>query len=223
MRTIVYIDGYNLYYGALKHTEYKWLDVYKLFNERICPSINSNIPDIKIKFFTADILGSESPSVDSTKDQRTYHNALIQMYSERLLIIKGSYSKEIIPAKLMENIPEFTKERVKILKLEEKQTDVNIAIEMYRDVAKGLCDQVILCTNDTDLLPALSALSEDYPNINKGIVFPVRENAKRPVSNQFKKYCDWSWKKLSNNDLAYSQLPLKIPTRKKAIFKPITW
>ncbi len=76
MRTIVYIDGYNLYYGALKYTQYKWLDLYKLFHERICPTINPEPQDIKIKFFTADILGSEASSPDSTKDQRTYHNAL---------------------------------------------------------------------------------------------------------------------------------------------------
>ena len=26
-KTIVYIDGYNLYYGLLKGTAYKWLDL----------------------------------------------------------------------------------------------------------------------------------------------------------------------------------------------------
>ena len=29
-RAIVYIDGFNLYYGALKRTPYKWLDVGSL-------------------------------------------------------------------------------------------------------------------------------------------------------------------------------------------------
>ena len=223
MRTIIYIDGYNLYYGALKYTKYKWLDIYKLFHERICPTINPEIQDIKIKFFTADILGSEASSPDSGKDQRTYHNALTKLYPENISIIKGNYSKETIYAKLKEDIPEFTRERVKILKLEEKQTDVNIAISMYQDATKELCDQIILCTNDTDLIPALSALSDDYPEITKGIVFPVRENTRRPISTKFKDYCDWSWKQLSNNDLNYSQLPEKIPTRKKPILKPDTW
>jgi hypothetical protein len=31
MQTTVYIDGYNLYYGALRGTPYKWLDVVRLF------------------------------------------------------------------------------------------------------------------------------------------------------------------------------------------------
>jgi hypothetical protein len=30
MKTYVYVDGFNLYYGALKRTRHKWLDVSKL-------------------------------------------------------------------------------------------------------------------------------------------------------------------------------------------------
>ena len=26
-RTIVYVDGFNFYYGVLKNTRYKWLDL----------------------------------------------------------------------------------------------------------------------------------------------------------------------------------------------------
>lgn len=32
MLTTIYIDGFNLYYGALKGTPYKWLDIVKLFS-----------------------------------------------------------------------------------------------------------------------------------------------------------------------------------------------
>lgn len=37
MDTIIYIDGYNLFYGCLKHTSFKWLDLHKLFAEQIVP------------------------------------------------------------------------------------------------------------------------------------------------------------------------------------------
>ena len=30
-RTVVYVDGFNLYYGAVKGTPYKWLDLEKYF------------------------------------------------------------------------------------------------------------------------------------------------------------------------------------------------
>lgn len=31
MRTFVYVDGFNLYYGSLKGTPHKWLDIKALF------------------------------------------------------------------------------------------------------------------------------------------------------------------------------------------------
>ncbi len=30
-KTIVYVDGFNLYYGVLKNTGYKWLDLERFF------------------------------------------------------------------------------------------------------------------------------------------------------------------------------------------------
>ncbi len=47
-RSIVYIDGYNLYYNAIKGTSFKWLNLQKLFtNLRTSESI------LQIKYFTA--------------------------------------------------------------------------------------------------------------------------------------------------------------------------
>ena len=33
MRTIVFVDGYNLYYGMLRRSPYKWLDLFALFHD----------------------------------------------------------------------------------------------------------------------------------------------------------------------------------------------
>ena len=37
MRTYVYVDGFNLYYGALKNSPWKWLDLFALFQEILQP------------------------------------------------------------------------------------------------------------------------------------------------------------------------------------------
>ncbi len=37
MRTIVYVDGFNFYHGLVKRSGYKWLDLYKLFEEQLLP------------------------------------------------------------------------------------------------------------------------------------------------------------------------------------------
>jgi hypothetical protein len=41
MATTVYIDGFNLYYGALRDTPYKWLDLEALCR-RLLPKDNIN-------------------------------------------------------------------------------------------------------------------------------------------------------------------------------------
>lgn len=34
MRTIIYVDALNLYYGTLEQTSYKWLDLHALSAKR---------------------------------------------------------------------------------------------------------------------------------------------------------------------------------------------
>ncbi len=48
MRTYVYVDGFNLYYGALKGTLYKWFDIDALIR-LIFPKNQIE----RIKYFTA--------------------------------------------------------------------------------------------------------------------------------------------------------------------------
>ena len=49
MRTIVYVDGFNLFYGALKGIPYKWLDIGALSRKVFSP----RNAVIGIKYFTA--------------------------------------------------------------------------------------------------------------------------------------------------------------------------
>ena len=44
----VYIDGFNLYYGALRGTPYKWLDL-----ARLCQALLPSDTIQEIKYFTA--------------------------------------------------------------------------------------------------------------------------------------------------------------------------
>ena len=53
MRTYIYVDGFNFYYGAIKDTPYKWLDFKKLFQNLLDPTNNI----ISIKYFTVEVTG----------------------------------------------------------------------------------------------------------------------------------------------------------------------
>ncbi|MCY4446577.1 MAG: NYN domain-containing protein [Rhodobacteraceae bacterium] len=63
IRTYIYVDGFNLYYGAVKGTQYKWLDLTSLFRS----ILNSNHQILKIKYFTARV--DERPK-DTKKPER---------------------------------------------------------------------------------------------------------------------------------------------------------
>lgn len=71
MKTFVYVDGFNLYYGALKRTPYRWLNIKELISSHLLPAKYSVA---KIKYLTARVSGKSDP--DGPKRQQIYINAL---------------------------------------------------------------------------------------------------------------------------------------------------
>lgn len=74
MRTNVYVDGFNLYYGALRGTLYKWLDI-----RRMCELLLPSHTIARIKYFTARI--SATPS--ATKRKPLFSSPTIRTSSNR--------------------------------------------------------------------------------------------------------------------------------------------
>lgn len=228
LRTIVYIDGYNLYYGCLKYSEYKWLDIYKLFSEHIIKVQSPDSTITQVKFFTADIKAKIATRGEKAlQAQNSYHRALLHSYPDKISIIKGYYSLE------RTNLPKFQippnkKDRVEVWRLEEKQTDVNIALHAYRDAIKNECEQVVIVSNDTDLEPLLKMIRNDLgENIKIGIVIPINKpkigKPHRPANKSLSQYANWTRQYLLEEELQSSLLPDMIPTKKKPIRKPDHW
>jgi len=228
LKSIIYVDGYNLFYGCLKHSEDKWLDLQRLLFDQILLNQAPASELVKIKFFTADIRSKvASRGQNAQIAQQSYHRALERLYPDTIQIIKGYYSLE--KANLLAyRQPPCKTHRLDVWKLEEKQTDVNIALEAYRDVVKEHADQLVFVTNDSDLAPALSAIREDFDGrIEIGVIFPIRKSAgekvHRPANQQLSQYADWTRKHITSDELARAHLPEKIPTNKKPIIKPEYW
>ncbi len=141
MQTIAYVDGYNLYYGLLRNTSHKWLDIVRLITH-ICYVQNPQARIVAVKYFTAPVKPSVSTRGDIAQhSQDKYHRALQKVYPNQIEIIKGYYTLE------KGSLPVYKKtvdknNRVDVWRLEEKQTDVNIALSIYRDVVKCSCEQV---------------------------------------------------------------------------------
>ena len=117
MRTIVYVDALNLYYGALKGTGYKWLDLQKLF-AKILPSQYSITG---IKYFTAQVSGTPN---DSTKPlrQRSYIRALRHV-SPNLEIYYGHFLRHSVSLPL--ETPIGGQRNARVIRTEEKGSDVS--------------------------------------------------------------------------------------------------
>lgn len=66
----IYIDGFNLYSGALKGTPYKWLNLKQLSDRLLPPNRDAQ----KVKYFTARVFGAAD--ADAPRRQQMYLNAL---------------------------------------------------------------------------------------------------------------------------------------------------
>lgn len=118
-------------------------------------------------------------------------------------------------------------DRVEVWKFEEKQTDVNIALHMYRDAIRETCTQQILVSNDSDLELPLKLVSEDKPEIDLGLIIPREKPSStgksRPPNKRLSQYVDWTRNYILDQECQDSQLNDRIATNRKPILKPEYW
>lgn len=222
MKVIVYVDGFNLYYGALKHSPYKWLDIHKFFSQNALKSQIPKISRLTVKFYTADIKSNFSRlGAKSSAAQQAYHRALESPHTGDVEVIKGFYNASRATP-MVYNKPPQKDHVTEVWKLEEKQTDVNIALDLYRDASKGDHDFSVLCSSDTDVVPAFKYIKKDFPSLGLGVVLPLLHKGFRKLS-AYDKYSDWVIRSLTEKDLELSQFKNRVPTRKKPVDKPDHW
>lgn len=223
MKTIVYIDGYNFYYGCLKQSKYKWLDIFKLC-EDILHVQNPEYELVKVRFFTAPVKSNFSKRAGQSQSaQAIYHQALMHLYADKVQITEGYFQPVIINA--IEGVkPPVLTSLIKVWKLEEKQTDVNIAVSAIEDALHNRCEQAVFFSNDSDLGPALAMLERNFPNIQRAAIFPVLSSTPRSGSAELQKYVTWSRKHIREEELEAHQLPDKISRApSKPAKKPEHW
>jgi len=229
--TAVYIDGYNLYYGRIRGTPYKWLDVVTLF-ERLLFEQDPGSELVSVCYFSAPALAKYAThGADSVLAQQDNLRALRQAHPTRFSVMMGKHCHDpggtSLP-RFEEGKPFDRLSRVKVWKLEEKHTDVNLALSMYRAGCTGQFKQLVVCSNDSDIAPALEALRSDFNNLNLGVVMPRRrpfvgERPHRSMSMALLKHASWTRQYLLDSELEAAQLPKVVPTRKKPIRKPGHW
>ena len=209
--TSVYIDGFNLYYRALKDTPYKWLDL-----ARLCRSLLPTHEVGQIKYFTATI---QPRPYDLQADQRqaTYIRALETI--SNLSVHFGTFrthrkwSMPTDPALASSGV-------IEVWNTEEKGTDVNLAVHLLMDGFRNRYEQALLISNDSDFAPVIRMVRDELglpvgvvnPNVNPRSVTPrvITESATFT-------------RRLRANTIAASQFPDRLNDSIGTITKPVRW
>jgi hypothetical protein len=142
VRTNVYVDGFNLYYGSLKGTPYRWLDL-----EALCTRLLPKNDVQRIRYFTARVAARPGKLHDPVH-QDAYLRALGTL--SRVSIHFGHFLTK--PATMPLANPQPGAPRfAEVLRTEEKGSDVNLATYLLADAFRRDADAFVIVSNDSDL------------------------------------------------------------------------
>ena len=153
-RTIIYIDGFNLYFGMVEggFSHCKWLNVKQMIET----SLSSNQLLTSVKYFTSRVTNDPPKQ----KRQATYIEAL---ETTGIKIVYGLYKTREIECNNCGHSWQISNE---------KMTDVNIATHILTDAFNDLYDTAILISGDSDLVPPIKAVHENFNNKTVSVFFP---------------------------------------------------
>ncbi len=147
-RTNVYVDGFNLYYGCLKGTSYKWLDLSKL-----CGVLLKGNAINRIRYFTARV----RPRPDDPNQQQRQ-----QAYIRAL---------ETIP-NLSVHHGHFLAHPVR-MPLANPGASGPKTVEVMKTEEKGDYEVAVVVSNDSDLLEPLRVVKREL-GLTVGILNPQK-------------------------------------------------
>ena len=201
-RVVVYIDGYNLYYGQRDAfgKRYQWLDL-QAFSESF---LRSGMVLVKVKYFTA----ITKSTTGSRQRQEVYLKAL-QTHCDKLEVFYGRFLKKRKHCRRC---------GVEYMAFEEKKTDVNMACEILNDVHLDRYDCCYVVSGDSDLVPPLDIVKNNYPNKRTIVAYPPRRK-----SAELRQVADGSFV-IGRQKFKHSQLPEKVVSSHGGeLIRPAVW
>lgn len=208
MNTIVYIDGFNLYYGAVKGTPYKWLNVQKM-----CQALLPGHKLVAIKYYTAKV-SARPHDPEQPMRQQIYLRALLTI--PNLEIIYGQFLPSIITMPLANprpNGPRFAK----VIKTEEKGSDVNLATHMVHDGHLDRYECAVIVSNDSDLAEPMRIVRDELGK-RVGLLNPHKQHP----SVTLRKYTSFL-KTIRGGVLKGSQFQATLQDSSGTFNKPDAW
>jgi uncharacterized LabA/DUF88 family protein len=166
--TIIYVDGFNLYYNALRsRPATKWLDLVAL-----CRALLPTHTIQRIKYFTAHVkFNADDPS--QVTRQQMYLRALAT--EPKVEVIQGmlTRSEELRPlAKCAGH------GRVKVIETKEKWSDVNLACHLLRDGYNNVFQAAVIVSGDSDFHLPIHIVREELQK-TVGVISPSEHPSQR--------------------------------------------
>lgn len=199
---MVYIDGYNLYYGIRTAFGkcYKWLDLQSLSHSFLKPGVDL----VGVKYFTA-ITKSTS---DSHRRQAIYLKAL-DTHCDKLEIIHGLFLSKTERCHAC---------GTQYQAYEEKKTDVNIACHILNDAYQNRFDCCYVVSGDSDLVPPLEIIRQYHTDKVTIVAHPPKRKSTELCQIAH------GWFSISRQKLKLNQLPESIQTKSGGrINRPDKW
>lgn len=200
----VYVDGFNLYYRALRRTPYRWLDL-----EALCRGLLPGDSIEAIRYFTATV-GARPGDPGKPQRQQIFFRALRTI--PQLSIHLGQFRTRSARMPLTGIMPP---QFVWVDRTEEKGSDVNLACHMLADGFKGLYETAVVISNDSDLLTAVRLVREEGRAV--GVLNPS-ENDGHSLK-QHATFC----KSIRQKHLIASQFPVTLTDTHGTFHKPAGW
>ena len=199
-RSIIYIDGFNFYYGMLTdRPDLKWINY-----QRLAELLRPDDDIVHVRLFTAMVDKKKAVSPKRDRQQRLWAALKAQ---PKITLTEGKFAERQRTCL----VPTCLNPERKFTALEEKQTDVNIALQLVRDVQTLVPDIVVIISGDVDLLPALDVAMKIDKKVRPVVYIPVHEETlKYRRKDEFMNYAP-AVKPIPEKYLRQAQFPPHVP------------
>jgi uncharacterized LabA/DUF88 family protein len=207
VKTNVYVDGFNFYFGCVKGTPYKWLDIAGLCRL----SLPSHYQINRIRYFTA-LVRARPGDPQQTARQQIFIRALLTI--PNLSVHYGNFLESHVRMHLVAPSPRGPNTAL-VVKTEEKGSDVNLATYLIMDAYEKDFDAAVIITDDSDLV-------EPIRIVRNKLGHHVTVLSPRGKSRELSKAAT-RFRKINVKHLAASQFPPTLTDANGTITKPATW
>lgn len=207
MRTTVYVDGFNLYYGALRGTPHRWLNL-----ETLARLLLPQNQITAIKYYTV-LVNARPNDPDQPMRQQIYLRALRTL--PEVTIHFGHFLTHTVRMPLANPPPggPFTAD---VIKAEEKGSDVNIAAHLIADGYENRYEVAVVVSNDSDLAEPVRIVAKDL-----GKPVGILNSRKHPTRVLLANAT--FFKQVRAGVLAASQFPPQLTDANGTFHKPASW